>query len=247
MARLHELEVALPRRVKMEDGSSRLLGTLEKFEGGEVGELFPLWSTSWRDLGGFGVGIPLYFITLKMFAVICLLGFFILVPNMVYYSGEYKEFADSDVLPSQLSSGSYDELQKNYKNFTRDDALNFILQGSAVCEGQLVNASCGGGYEMKQFKQCSLDVSIGLFDMLCVGVMLTCVILYFRHEHVVARTLSKGSSGCTTAGFSVVVMNPPLHEDDPDVWKVGYTAPFESNLYHLPPFESAQPLSSPTL
>jgi hypothetical protein len=220
MARLHELEVALPRRVRMKDGSSRLLGTLEKFEGGEVGELFPLWSSSWRDFGGFGVGIPLYFLTLKVFALICLLGFVLLVPNMVYYSGDYKEFgAGSELLPSRMPDGNYDALLSSYKNVSKQEVLNFILKGSAVCEHQLVNASCNGGYDMKQFKQCSLDISIGLWDLLCVGIMLLCVILYFRHEHVVARTLSQRGSGATTSGYSVVVRNPPPHENDPDVWK----------------------------
>ena len=73
LAAEHEQHVALPRRVKMEDGSYRLLGALEKFQDEQNGELFPLWSSSWRDFSGFGVGIPLYFYQLKMFSFFCLL------------------------------------------------------------------------------------------------------------------------------------------------------------------------------
>ena len=80
--------IGLPRCFK-EMGNAKTFDRAEPGEFEEPTMLYPLWKTPIIDMGDFGIGIGLYFYTLKFFAIITFIAGLINIPALVYVNSPH--------------------------------------------------------------------------------------------------------------------------------------------------------------
>ena len=105
----------LPRCLVADDKFHRGGGNYTRAEIGQSDKdtmLYPIWKTPIHDMADFGVGVALYFSTLRFLAIITFIAGCINIPLMVYF--------DSDVYVGSVSG-------------IKRGLETFALRGSAVC------------------------------------------------------------------------------------------------------------------
>jgi hypothetical protein len=172
-------------------------------------------------MSGFGIGIPMYFLTLRVMAMFMVLSFLLLTPNMYFYANQQADLSSSD-LYAALAENNVSLANKAEESFQA--ASQLLLATTATCETDIVTLNCSvgdGTYQMENrlYKQSHLTETLGGWDLLCTGMLLLLFILYFRYEGAVAHSLNRTNTGTSTPGFSVVVKDPPPHENNPDAWQ----------------------------
>ena len=82
-----------------EDDSTLLKKNLIRAEPGEFEKetkLYPIFGTNDEDMGDFGIGVALYFNTLKWLALITFIAGCINIPNMLYFATEAYEGSNAN-------------------------------------------------------------------------------------------------------------------------------------------------------
>ena len=123
--------VTLPRYF-CDDIAKRQSG-LERAARGETQRntrLYSPWSTPLDELADFGIGVGLYFATLRALIVLLIIGGIINYPSLAYYSSEEYDTEISNKANGETGAFSYDQ---------------FTLTGSAVCTAQrfVICPQCG--------------------------------------------------------------------------------------------------------
>jgi hypothetical protein len=170
-------------------------------------------------MSGFGIGIPMYFLTLRVMAMLMILCFVLLGPNMYFYANRQGDLSSSDLFTALNAQNisTRDKLEDGFSAATQE-----LLKITATCETDVVNLKCDANSnhtERRLYKRSHLDEQLGGWDLLCSGVLLLLFILYFRYEGAIAQTLNRTNTGISTTGFSVVVKDPPPFENNPDAWQ----------------------------
>merc|ERR1740124_54383 len=80
--------VTLPRHILSTKSNAY---NRDKYVRAELGEskptrLYSVWKTPEEDLGDFGIGVGLYFSTLRLLTIITFIAGLILLPNMIYFA-----------------------------------------------------------------------------------------------------------------------------------------------------------------
>jgi len=194
---------------------SRSVDVLRRSEPGEFGrstKLYPVWETSEDDLGDFGIGVGLYFYTLKAIAFILFICGCINIVNMLNFSSDdyvsdhqdsiYKRILKGSAIctdvtweacPSCLKS-DWDDESDRYAESLSDPQLKFI-----------------------RVNRCTIDQTFGIVNIvtLCF-VLLAMITLGFILRR---KSVEFDESMQTASDYSIVVKNPPSDARDVDEWK----------------------------
>jgi hypothetical protein len=196
---------------------------LEKAEPGDHDNITRLYSpifTPHAQLGDFGLGIGLYFATLRAIAFITLVAGLISIYNMNY-------FASEEYMPKEF----------------RDQIESFLVQGSAICTDTswvpCPTCNCSVGDAADEFgvlpaDRCAVDSTGNLTFALrnnCDGtpwqlaavnyatviwMLISTVLLgiYLQRQEVAFDEDEQ-----TAQDYSVIVTNPPPDAKDPEEWR----------------------------
>eukprot|EP00978_Attheya_sp_CCMP212_P000391 scaffold788_cov56-Attheya_sp.AAC.4 len=209
--------VTLPRHFIKETqtrGFSR--DSLPKAEPGETNEktaLYGYFGTPGKDLADFGVGVGLYFWTLKVLCIIILITGCINIPVLMHFASD------------------------NYTS-DRQAGLSYPLKGSAICTDQTWVA-CPDCTEddwdtfpttKDRFAQtadekltfilvndCSVGFNEGLFPF--ISLVFLGVAIYVMDIFAEKAEVGFDEAQQTASDYSVEVKNPPKTANDPDEWK----------------------------
>lgn len=192
---------------------------VHKAENGLQGEktlLYSVWGTSEADLVDFGLGVAIYFWTLRMLVILMFLAGLISIPNMIYFS------SSSYSLNQQSGSG-------------------WALRGSAVCtdtqwvacpnctlsdwQGRIASttnrfaSTMVNGQELRFIvkNNCRITFSEGVVSL--VVLLFVVVFLWGIGEVSKNREVRFDESNQTATDYSIEVQDPPLDANDPDEWK----------------------------
>ena len=175
----------------------------------EKTKLYPLFAPE-QELADLGLGVGIYFRTVRLICIIFLVAFLINLPLYQYFS-----------------SGKYSDSQDN---------LPFSLHGSAACEKQVWQpcpscvkedwsyfpvadnryAEAESNTELKFIKvnKCELDASRGIFSWLaCVFVLFFFIIVDQTRKKM---EVELDELEQTATDYSVTVANPPKDARDPE-------------------------------
>jgi hypothetical protein len=216
--------VTLPRYFAF----SRSKQNLEKAKPGESAlatRLYGVWETRETDLSEFGIGVGLYFYTLRCLAVIFLIAGLINIPSMMYYASlDYNDDArggldwilrgsaictderwapcptcrwhDWDYFPYKYDRYAQTlQIRKTTERLIREESLHFIK----------VN-SCSFGYTLGFYALVSVV-------FLAVPLYVLCFIMLRKQEIILDEAAQ------TAQDYSVRVDNPPPDASDPEEWK----------------------------
>mmetsp|Transcript_3284 Transcript_3284/g.4907 ORF Transcript_3284/g.4907 Transcript_3284/m.4907 type:complete len:957 (+) Transcript_3284:29-2899(+) len=218
---------ALPRHhlegtAQYESGSSRwdsfnerrnkkdLLVKADYGESSVKTQMYHPLNTPEKELSDFGLGIGLYFWTLRIFSVIFFLAGLLSIPNMLYFQSD------------------------EYDNSTERDSLGFGIQLSAACtDAEWVPCpSCDGKRDISFVaKGTTSDANlvfvlhnkchVGFEQGILAFATLVCVFVSILVVHAISekREIKLDESVQTTSDYSITICNPPADSFDVDEWK----------------------------
>ena len=199
-----------------------------------VGPLFPVFSTSCRELFDVDDGVGLYFTgLLRTIKVLLLIGL-VNLPNMLTFASAAYNTAYAPVsLPGTFAIGrgtnASDVKDAGKAALAAVDALRDIPWGSAACEMVNVTNSLTNGTLLA--RTCPLETSRAYIDLLAFVVGCMAFVFSFRVEDALIRQTELAAT--TAENYSVIVQNPqrqnpprpkskhPAPDDaypDPDQW-----------------------------
>eukprot|EP00586_Coscinodiscus_wailesii_P003443 CAMPEP_0172485718 /NCGR_PEP_ID=MMETSP1066-20121228/13867_1 /TAXON_ID=671091 /ORGANISM="Coscinodiscus wailesii, Strain CCMP2513" /LENGTH=987 /DNA_ID=CAMNT_0013251149 /DNA_START=47 /DNA_END=3010 /DNA_ORIENTATION=- len=190
----------------------------DEFEKAPAGEyeaqtsLYPFFRTPEDQMADFGIGVGLYFNTLKVVALICLIAGLINIPSMMYYNSS------------------------EYSTTRLGEEAHWSMTGSAVCTNQTW-APCPGctkddwigpfesknrytevdGRKFIKTNQCFVGFEPGFenwISLLFIFVSLV-IMAYFQRKKETQFDLIQQ----TASDYSVEVENPPKDASDLEEWK----------------------------
>jgi len=186
----------------------------------EETELYPVFGTSEKDLDSWGVGVRLYFNTLKQFGILFIILGLINIPTIIgFHDREY-------------GGGIY----------SSDPMLKLLVKGSAICASYdwVPCETC----DIEAWPVEAKDVTNGLFrKQLCdpatkrngvihlvsLGILsLGFVIMNLDHQR---KEQIVDQNKLSSSDYTIVVKNPPKDATDPDKWRT-FFAQFDD---HKPP------------
>ena len=206
--------VTLPRRFMTDQTAETTFERAEPGEQDHATELFSPVRTPERALNEFGIGIAMYFASLRIMAIVVAIAGIISLPNILYYRSE------------------------TYNGEGGQSQLSFLLQGSTICtDREWVECLEGcdrdiwrGGSSRDRWAE-SADGTTFVQRTLCVGAemmqgmwnygallfMTISVVLISWYQR--RREIRFDEDKSTATDYSIKVCNPPPDAYDPDVWK----------------------------
>jgi len=204
----------LPRHfAQSEEGSKDKLQKAEPGEASAETRLYNVWSTPEKDLADMGVGIGIYFFTLRCLAIVLLLAGLINIPNLMFYNSSYYNDDESGGVP-------------------------YVLQRSAICTDHHWAAcpTCSleqwdyfprtfdryaesaDGHKFIKINTCSFGYFLGLFTW--ISIVFVSVALYVVCFHIIKRKeVEYDEAEQTSTDYSIAVENPPKDAHDAEKWR----------------------------
>jgi len=189
----------IPRGTKLPDGSTQLMAAGEDNPDAKFYRL----DISEGDLGDFGLGIGLYFDTLKKMAILMFLLGLLNIPNVVYFSSE--EYSGNE-------QGNFD--------------ITEWIQGSAYCPesmSKIVSRAKKVAGEWVITDQdltkhtCNFSEQLGVIDLIGVFIFVAAAIYMGYNHQNLANEIDEAVQ--TSQDYSVVVQDPGDDDRNPDEWK----------------------------
>lgn len=182
-------------------------------ENGRATKLYPVWGTPLQELADFGLGVGMYFATLKILVIILLIGGVINSAAFMYYRSEEYTAILSD----------------------EEDNRSLILQATAVCpnteyvpcpdclkedwdkdEDRYVDIF--SGFILVQKNVCdNLSLTHGFTSLASIVFVIVAMVVLGKYNKLVEKRFDENEQ--TSQDYSLVVKNPPVNEFDPDVYK----------------------------
>jgi hypothetical protein len=183
-------------------------------------KLYSPVTTPINQLGDFGLGVGLYFGTLRALQVLLLLGGLLNIPNMVFFSSEeYSEsqknttwhmrgsaacdvhewvpcmdcFKEGELFP--LTAVENNLRVKNVTNAATNEKMTFILKNS--CDGAVFSVGM---------------TNFGTVILLIVGLLF---VSYYLKKKQVEFDIDEQ----TAQDYSITIHNPPKDAYDPEIWR----------------------------
>ena len=159
------------------------------------GEEYPVFSLGWRAFSHFGIGVGIYFAQLLLFALIFLLGGFILIPSMI----------------------SYYERNKDLHTPT-----NSLLLISGFCQPSIeVNATygCPNGESIcaaMYRPNCELPSRAGILDLTFCFFLIGAIVINRFAEDYIEKRLDEEIQ--TAQDYTIEVRDPDSDATEPDEW-----------------------------
>jgi hypothetical protein len=205
--------ITLARYFSDDTGNERKKTRAEPGEIERGTELYSPLTTPESDLNAWGIGVGLYFSTLRIVAVILIVAGLINIPSILYYAGsEYSdgqnglqsfsllgsavctrgEWVVCQDCPEEDWDDSYEERNRYGKT---PDGIILVLRNA-----------CTGA----QFPQGMVNWATLIFLIICFG-LLAC----FQR----AREVRFDEDKLSSPDYTIVVRNPPKDAFDPDEWR----------------------------
>jgi len=173
-------------------------------------ELYAPLSTPERELGSFGIGIGVYFSSLRWFAIILFISGVLNLPSMNYYSSEGKGYFNSLNDVPKMYRGSAVCANVTWVACSDCDASHF------GADRVRVNEKTGEQEFLKN--DCLFDeIFHGIFDSLSLFFQIIAIgalQIYQKREIV-----NYDENEQTAQDYSLLVKNPPEDALDPDEWR----------------------------
>uniref|UniRef100_A0A7S4VQZ8 CSC1/OSCA1-like cytosolic domain-containing protein n=1 Tax=Ditylum brightwellii TaxID=49249 RepID=A0A7S4VQZ8_9STRA len=178
-------------------------------------ELYGVWSTPTHWLKDFGIGVGLYFTTLKLMAVIFFLAGCISIPNIMFYaSDEYSGPGGQDsVLQSPVMSLARGTMICTKREFvacptcTESQLGNVFDFAKTPDNTPLVLRTLCEGAELTQGMVNWASFIFMVIAFALIALYQSQIEIRFNEDQV------------TVTDYSIVVENPPPDATDPDVWR----------------------------
>jgi len=182
-------------------------------------QLYSFLKTPERELGDFGLGVGLYFWTLKVLAIICLIAGFLSIPNMIYFNSSEYDSGDRSSVPFGLGNAAictdtdwvpcptckksdwkfprYNTVRR-YATATSDESLIFALRNN-----------CNINHT---------EAAWAFATLIFVVVSVIIMSLVSRR-----REVRLDESQQTTTDYSIEVTNPPPDAVNPEEWNLFFS------------------------
>ena len=201
-----------------------LQSTNDKYQRAEPGEterptaLYPIWDTPEEQLADFGVGVGLYFNSLKVLAIILAIAGLICIPAMQFYSSsEYSANQQAGLFEGGLSGSAIctDARWVACPTCQPDDwQTSFPAVGDRYA---FIENSDGTRLNFIKRNFCQVRLHPGLF--LFIALLFLTVTFYFYGVATRRKEVEFDEAQQTTTDYSVEVMHPPKDARDPTEWK----------------------------
>lgn len=192
--------------------------TRDMFRRAEPGErdrptrLYPVVNTPEPDLADFGLGVGVYFFTLRSLCIIMLLAGLINVPTLVYFgSNAYNKAHDSMFFRALQTSAictdstwvpcptctkeQWDVFPSTYDRYAEtSDGIKFILRNN-----------------------CDIDSMVAIVAY--ISLLFVCISVYVLQKITKRRERYFDEASQTTTDYAVEVMNPPKDARDVKEWR----------------------------
>lgn len=197
-------------------GLRRKRDVMERAEPGETEHatrLYPVWSTPSHQLADLGIGVGIYFQTLRAVSFIVLIGGIISIPNILYFgSTEYTANEQDNIRPVFQGSAmctdydwvacpdcrleDWDSFPSNHDRYATnaDGTLHFILNNN-----------------------CNVNRTFGFISW--INIIFIALSLYIMGFYIKAKEVAFDEAEQTAADYSVEVENPPVDAINPDEWR----------------------------
>lgn len=207
--------VTLARHLVPSDEMESSRDYLRKAEPGEKDKptrLYSVLTTPESDLADWGIGVGIYFFTLRSLGIIMLLAGLINIPALMYYgSEEYSDplakmnfralktsaiCTDSTWVPCpRCSREQWDSFPSTFDRFAEsDEGLKFILRNN-----------------------CNIDRKIAVVSY--ISLLFVCISVYVLQKITKRRERFFDESSQTTTDYAVEVSNPPKDARDIEEWR----------------------------
>lgn len=208
--------ITLARYFSDATGNDRKKTRAEPGEMERETELYNPFTTPESDLNAWGIGVGLYFSTLRVVAVILIVAGLINIPSILYYAGpEYSGGQNGVSSFSLIGSAVCTQLEWVVCADCPEDEWNDSPEeqnryGTTSVDGSpiilVLRNACVGA----QLSQGMVNLATLFFLIICFG-LLAC----FQR----AREVRFDEDKLSATDYSLVVKNPPKDAFDPDEWR----------------------------
>lgn len=195
------------------DDNRDVLKRAEYGERDEPTRLYDIIKTPESEFSDFGVGMAIYFWTVRILALIMLIAGLINLPNMIYFSStDYSELGQSNVSSIGIVGSAIctDQVWRACPTCTRDDWDDFPASA-------FERFASAGSLTFILRNECRIRVSEGIVAL--VSLLFMCISIYIMGRVSRLREVHYDEKQQTTSDYSLEVENPPLDADDPEEWK----------------------------
>jgi len=203
------------------------LGTYDRAEPGEKHptKLYPVWGTSIKDMGDFGVGVGLYFTTLRYYAIMAFIAGLINIPALMYFSSDDYSPTDRQDLPElvMVSAACTEAEWRPCPSCTESDWNRF--PNFATDRFGVGKASDGSELTFIRVNDCRPDQSLGITTFISMLFVIAAVYLINYLQEREAVKFDEAEQ--TSTDYSINITNPPREAKDPDSWKDFFESQFE--------------------
>ncbi len=236
--------------------------TLDRAEPGDTTQttrLYPVWHTPLSQMGDFGIGIGLYFTTLKVLGVLCLLAGIITLPNILYYSStNYSTLGQSSSLvPNLLTLGSAICTDTPWVICQDCTPQQFLPKGNQAVDDTYDSTTSTVTPDIRFASTCllssttttttteSTDCTIFIKKNNCLGAqkqqglinlsafLFVFVAMFFFNFYVRRKAIEFDEDEQTAQDYSILVRNPPPDAYDPEEWRKYFQQTLEDEDVHV--------------
>ena len=198
---------------------------LTRAEPGDVTQrtrLYPVWHTPLSQMGDFGIGVGLYFTTLRALGIICLLAGLVSLPNILYYkSTHYSVIGQPPSQVKYLTIGSAictdqpwvpcsDCTEEQFKNEAR-----YRFATTCPPNNNVETTNCT--VFVKKNNCLGAELQQGITNLVTLALIF--IAMLFFNWYVRAKAIDFDEDEQTAQDYSILISNPPSDAYEPDEWK----------------------------
>lgn len=205
--------VVLPRHLMDEDGITFKRHDLKRAEPGESeykSRLYHPLCTPLSQMGDFGLGVGLYFSSLRALMILTLVAGILNIPNFIYFSG--PDYSDSqEGLPDLLKGSAICTVQEWVPC---EDCMpqNFMTNKFATSTGASTNLTFALNNNCAEVTLQQGMINYGTLLLVVVGIL-----IMNRSQKRMEVAFDEDEQ--TAQDYSIQIQNPPDNATDPKEWR----------------------------
>jgi hypothetical protein len=214
-----EKKSLLSRIIRKFSKADKQLARAEPGEADKQTRLYPPIFTPHGQLGDFGLGIGLYFATLRALTVLVMLAGIVHIPNFVYFSGPDYSAGQTEVGALVKGSAICTEIQwVPCPNCTDDDFddKSFVHDIETGLTFAMKNLCDGATLETGMVSFAGLIVVI--LSAFCISTYLWRMEIQYDEDEQTAQD------------YSILISNPPEDAHDPEEWREYFKNAFDAQV-----------------
>lgn len=225
----------LPRCLASKKGDSTRVG-FGNYARADVGEyakptmLYPIWQTPIEDMGDFGVGVGLYFSSLRFLAFATLIAGCINIPIMWYFNSESylgknvkQSLEEIGLLGSAVCVNTSWEI---CPTCTKDDWETFPMTNERLVIGTRDD------FQIPFIKKnrCNITDAYGVLNITALIFIVGAVMYWLLSQKKRIEAYEKSEFSSTD--YSIEIKNPPKTEESlsPETWKAWLESTFDAEV-----------------